>query len=115
MLGAWIGTRHARVLTPAHEPSYDTHTTTVVTHAPYEPPVTHTVYEPPATAASVHVYDETVPTYLEAVRFPATKHELLRAARANNNEPVVLRKLEQVADRSYSSVHDLMTVLGTAA
>ena len=27
----------------------------------------------------------------------------------NNNEPVALRKLEQVADRSYSSLHDLMT------
>jgi len=117
MLGAWIGTRHARVLTPAHEPSYDTHTTTVVTHAPYEPPVTHTVYEPPATAASVHVYDETgraVPSYLRDISFPATKQDLLRVVRANNVEPMALRKLEQVADRNYSSLPDLMAALAAA-
>ena len=40
MVGAWIGTRHVRVLHPAHEhePAYDTHTTTYVTH--------HTAYDP---------------------------------------------------------------------
>src|SRR5208282_1719035 len=78
MLGAWFGTRHARVLTPAHEPAYDTHTTTVVTHAPYEPLVTHTAYEPPAAPASVRVYDETgrtVPSYLRDISFPATKQD----------------------------------------
>jgi len=125
LLGAWFGTRHARVLTP-HEPAYDTHTTTVVTHAPYEPPVTHTayvppvthtVYEPPAAAASVHVYDETgraVPSYLRDISFPATKQDLLRAVRANNVEPMALRKLEQVADRNYSSLPDLMAALAAA-
>jgi hypothetical protein len=38
MVGAWTGTRHARVLTPAHEPVYDTHTTTYVTHTGYDAP-----------------------------------------------------------------------------
>jgi hypothetical protein len=117
LVGAWIGTRHARVLTPIHEPEYDTHTTTTVTHAPYEPPVTHTVYVPPVTPTSVRVYDEParpVPSYLRDISFPATKQDLLRVVRASNVEPMALRKLEQVADRSYNSLHDLMEALAAA-
>jgi len=34
--------------------------------------------------------------------------------RASNVEPMALRKLEQVTDRSYSSVHDLMATLAAA-
>ena len=66
---------------------------------------------------SVHVYDETTPLvshYLQGVTFPATKQELLRLARANHVEPTALRRLEQVADRSYGSLHDLMTTMGAA-
>jgi len=120
LAGAWIGTRHARVLTPIHEPEYDTHTTTTVTHHAYEPAAaTHyTAYEPVTTSPTiVRVHDETggrVPAYLRSVSFPATKQDLLRMARANNDEPVVLHKLEQVADRSYNSLQDLMTALAAA-
>ena len=105
MLGAWVGTRHARVVTPAREAAHDTHTATYVTH--------HTAYEPQAAPTSLHVYDET-PPYLRGVSFPASKQDLLRAARANNNEPIVLRKLEQVADRSYSSLNDVIATLAAA-
>src|SRR5262249_57605668 len=70
LVGAWLGTRHARVLTP-HEPEYDTHTTTTVTHHAYEPAATtrYTTYEPVAAAAptTVRVHDETtvrIPAYL---------------------------------------------------
>lgn len=69
MLGAWIGTRHARILAPLHEPLPDTHTTTYVTH---------TTYEAPAEPTSVHVYDETsrpAPPYVRNVTLPATKQE----------------------------------------
>ena len=61
MAGAWIGTRHAWVLTP-HEPEYDTHTTTTVTHHTYEPVAAtlYTAYEPVvASPTSVRVHDET--------------------------------------------------------
>lgn len=58
MLGAWLGTRHARVPTP-HEPAYDAHTTTVVTHSAYKPPVNQTAYEPAVAPESMHVYQET--------------------------------------------------------
>jgi Protein of unknown function (DUF2795) len=109
MLGAWIGTRHARVLHPVQEPAHDTHTTTYVTQ---------TAYEPPPAATTVHVYDETsrpVPAYVRDVTFPATKQELLRAARARNDEPMTLRRLEQLPDRSYSNVNDLMSALFATA
>jgi hypothetical protein len=106
MLGAWMGTRHARVVTPPlHETAYDTHTTTYVTH--------HSAYDPQVAPTSLHVYDET-PEYLRGVSFPATKQDLLRAARNNNYEPSALRKLELVADRPYTSLRDLMTALATA-
>jgi hypothetical protein len=120
LVGAWLGTRHARVLTPIHEPEYDTHTTTTVTHHAHEPTaaIHHTVYQPVAVSpVSMHVYDEpgrTVPSYLRDVTFPATKQDLLRVVRANNGESVVLGKLEQVADRTYHSAHDLMAALPAA-
>ena len=117
LVGAWLGTRHARVLTP-HEPEYDTHTTTTVTHHAYEPAVsTHVVHEPVATGpTTVRVYDEpadtgTVPAYLRGASYPATKQDLLRLARANNSEPMMLRRIEQLPDRSYSSLNDLTSAL----
>ena len=124
LVGAWLGTRHARVLTP-HEPEYDTHTTTTVTHHAYEPAATthHTTYEPaattryePAAAAptTVRVHDETtdrIPAYLRTISFPATKQDLLRAARANNADAIGLRRVEQLPDRTYSSMSDLTSVL----
>ena len=124
LVGAWLGTRHARVLTP-HEPEYDTHTTTTVTHHAYEPAATtrYTTYEPAATTryepvasapTTVHVHDEAtdrIPAYLRTVSFPATKQELLRAARASNEDAMGLRRVEQLPDRSYSSLSDLTSAL----
>jgi hypothetical protein len=124
LAGAWIGTRHARMLTPHHEPEYEAHTTTTVTHHAYDPgPATvhHTVYEPlatPAAPASVRVYDDNdraVPAFLRSVAFPTTKQELLRVARLSNDDPIALRRLEQIPDRSYSSINDLMSVVLTTA
>jgi hypothetical protein len=122
MAGAWIGTRHARVLTPHHEPEYEAHTTTTVTHHAYEPAagtIHHTVHEPlipSTTPASVRVYDDrSLPAFLRGASFPTTKHELLQLARLNSDDPMALRRLEQVPDRSYSSLDDLMSVLLTTA
>jgi len=117
LVGAWLGTRHARVLTP-HEPEYDTHTTTTVTHHAYEPAATtrHTEYEPvvAVSPASVRVHDDTaarIPAYLRSVSFPATKQDLLRLARANSDDSMSLRRVEQLPDRSFSSVSDLTSAL----
>jgi Protein of unknown function (DUF2795) len=116
LVGAWLGTRHARVLTP-HESEYDTHTTTTVTHHAYEPVVAtrYTAHEPVVVApTTVRVHDEAadrIPAYLRSVSFPATKQDLLRAARANNEDAIGLRRVEQLPDRSYSSLNDLMSAL----
>jgi hypothetical protein len=116
LVGAWLGTRHARLLTP-HEPEYDTHTTTTVTHHAYEPVATthYTAHEPVVVApTTVRVHDETtdrIPAYLRTVSFPATKQDLLRTARANNEDATELRRIEQLSDRSYSSLNDLMSAL----
>jgi hypothetical protein len=121
LVGSWIGTRHSRVLTPHHEPEYEAHTTTTVTHHTYEPTAAthHTGYEPLTTPpASVRIYDDanrTVPAYLRNASFPATKQELMRLARLNNDDATALRRLEQIPDRSYSSSNDLMSVLLTTA
>ena len=117
LVGAWLGTRHARVLTP-HEPEYDTHTTTTVTHhAAYEPVAAarYTSHEP---VTDVHVQDATtdrVPAYLRSVSFPATKQDLLRVARASTTDTVALRRIEQLPDRSYGSLSDLLSVLFATA
>src|SRR6516165_7911712 len=116
LVGAWLGTRHARVLTP-HEPEYDTHTTTTVTHHAYEPVVTthYTAHEPVvASPSTVRVHDEAVgavPAYLRGASFPATKQDLLRAARASNADAIGLRRVEQLADRTYSSLSELTSAL----
>jgi Protein of unknown function (DUF2795) len=117
LVGAWLGTRHARLLTP-HEAEYDTHTTTTVTHHAYEPVTTtrYTAQEPVVVAAptTVRVHDEAadrIPAYLRSVSFPATKQDLLRMARANNEDAIGLRRIEQLSDRSYSSVNDVMSAL----
>jgi len=120
LIGAWIGTRHARTLTPAHEPDYEHHTTTTVTHHTYDPTLVtrHATYEPPAPAASnVHVYgdnDRLLPAHLRNASFPAAKQELLRLARLNNDDATI-RRLERIPDRNYSSLDDLTSALLTTA
>ena len=109
MLGAWFGTRHARVLTPVHEAAYEAHTATYVTPGAYAPAPAQT---------SLHVYEDParpVPSYLRDVAFPATKQDLLRVARASTADTVALRRIEQLPDRSYGSLSDLLWVLFATA
>jgi Protein of unknown function (DUF2795) len=111
MLGAWLGTRHARLLTPTPvpEPAYEPHAASYATR---------TVYEPQPVPTSVHVVEDSgrpLPAYLLNVTFPATKQELLRAARAVQSEPMALSRLERVPDRSYSSLDDLRSALMATA
>jgi hypothetical protein len=112
-----MGTRHARVLTP-HETEYDTHTTTTVTHHAYEPvaATTHyTAHEPVVVApTTLRVHDEAIdriPAYLRSVSFPVTKQDLLRTARASNADAIGLRRVEQLPDRTYSSLNELTSAL----
>jgi hypothetical protein len=96
LIGAWLGTRHKRVLHP-HE----------------------TQIAPPPLA--VHEYgvhyddwDRLVGQYLRGMSFPASKQELLRYARASNVRSDVLHTIEGLADRSYNNASEVLGALDMA-
>jgi hypothetical protein len=103
LAGAWIGTRHKRVLHPVVEH----------THAPAIVP-THTVYER-FEPSSVNVYDDTghlVSQYLRGATFPVSKQDLLRLARSHNAGSSLLHSIENLAERSYNNADDVLRALG---
>jgi Protein of unknown function (DUF2795) len=103
LAGAWIGTRHKRVLHPVVEHA----------HAPTIVP-THTVYER-FEPSNVHVYDDTshlVTQYLRGVSFPMSKQDLLRVARSHNAGATLLHSIEALAEQSYTSAEDVLRALG---
>jgi hypothetical protein len=103
LAGAWIGTRHKRVLHPVVEHA----------HGPTIVP-THTIYER-FEPSSVPVHDDTshlVTQYLRGVSFPMSKQDLLRVARSHNASSNLLHSIEGLAERSYSSVEDILRALG---
>jgi Protein of unknown function (DUF2795) len=98
LIGAWLGTRHKRILHP-HE--------TQIAPAPV---ATHT-YTTAAAPSYSAVYDDSdrlMANYLRGVSFPASKQELLRYARASNVGSDVLNMIDGLADRSYASVNDVL-------
>jgi Protein of unknown function (DUF2795) len=100
LIGAWLGTRHKRILHP--------HETQI---AP--PPLATQAYGAPAPSYSA-VYDDSdrlMASYLRGVSFPASKQELLRYARASNAGGDVLNMIDGLADRSYASVHDVLSAM----
>jgi hypothetical protein len=98
LLGAWLGTRHKRVLHPeeAHVPAYA---------APVHlaQPVNVTLYEDEG-----HL----VAQYLRGMTFPVSKQDLLRFARAGNAGPDLLRAIERLADRSYANANEVLAASG---
>ncbi len=98
LLGAWLGTRHKRVLHPEE------------THVPVAAGYGH-VTEP----VSVTVYGDEgnlVAHYLHGVTFPVSKQDLLRSARASNGVPALLHVIERLADRSYASASEVLAAIG---
>jgi len=103
LAGAWIGTRHKRVLHPVVEHA----------HAPTIVP-THTVHER-FEPSSVSVYDDSghlVSQYLRGATFPVSKQDLLRLARSHNASSSLLHSIENLAERSYNSADDVLRALG---
>ncbi|MBV9531838.1 MAG: DUF2795 domain-containing protein [Bradyrhizobium sp.] len=106
LIGAWLGTRHKRVLHPVvehahagHEPVYGTHS-----------------YER-AAPSSVSVYDDTghvVLQYLRGVTFPLNKQDLLRLARSRNAGSSLLHSIERMADGNYANTDEVLRALGSA-
>ncbi len=109
LIGAWLGTRHKRVLHPAVDythapalaPSYPTHTL----HERFEP-------------SNVSVYDDgghLVSQYLRGVSFPVSKQDLLRLARSHNAGSSLVHSIEGMAERSYNNTDDVLRALALEA
>jgi uncharacterized protein YidB (DUF937 family) len=90
LIGAWLGTRHKRVLHP-HE----------IQIAP-----------PPLAVHEYNVHyddaDQVIVNHLRGLSFLASKQDLLRYARAGNSGSDVLHTIEGLADRSYASANDVL-------
>ena len=102
LIGAWLGTRHKRLLHPE-----EAHVSVAPAYSPA------TVTEP----VSVSVYDETghvVAQYLRGIAFPVSKQDLLRFARTSNAGPALVHSIEGLADRSYTTANDVLGALHLA-
>jgi hypothetical protein len=106
LIGAWLGTRHKRVLHPQE---------TQIPLAPATAPsyaYTHVTHEPTTHVSTA--YEDTgrlVSQYLRGVSFPTSKQDLLRFARASHADSAVLSTIEGLADRTYVSVNDVLSAL----
>jgi hypothetical protein len=106
LVGAWLGTRHKRILHP-HEAQIPVAPATAPSYA-----YTHVTSEP--TTHVTTVYEDTgrlVSQYLRGVSYPTSKQDLLRFARASHAESSVLHTIEGLADRSYVSANDVLSAL----
>jgi Protein of unknown function (DUF2795) len=96
LIGAWLGTRHKRVL-HAHETQI----------AP--PPLATQPYQPYGVVYEDS--DRAIGHYLRGVSFPISKQDLLRYARASNAGTDVLHAIDGLADRSYASASDVLSAV----
>jgi hypothetical protein len=107
LVGAWLGTRHKRILHPVVEHAFATH----------EPAYGSTLHER-ADPSSVFVYDDAgrlVLQYLRGVTFPVNKQDLLRLARSRNARSSLLQSIERMADGSYANTDEVLKALGSMA
>jgi hypothetical protein len=105
LVGAWLGTRHKRVLHPAVEHVYD---------GPAY--ATRTSYETAApTGASI--YEDTghlMSRYLRGISYPVNKQDLMRLARSDNAGPRLLHSIEGIAEGTYANANEVLRALGMA-
>lgn len=104
LAGAWLGTRHKRILHP--QEAYVA-APVVVAPAP----------EPVVGVRSVAVYDDAgnlVSEYLRGVNFPVSKQDLLRLARTSNVSQSVLHSIEGMPEGSYANANEVLRALGLA-
>ena len=108
LVGAWIGTRHKRVLHPVVEHDHATLASSYPTH------VLHGRVEP----SSVSIYDDTshlVSQYMRGVSFPVTKQDLLRLARPSGARSSLLHSIEAIAEGNYRNTDEVLRALGSVA
>lgn len=121
LIGAWLGTRHKRVLHPVVEPAYRPVEHAYPAHeiAPVHEPAygTRPLYER-AEPSSLSVYDDTghmVSQYLRGVTFPLNKQDLLRLARSRNAGSSLVQSIERMADGNYANTDEVLRALGSMA
>lgn len=98
LIGAWIGTRHKRVLHPIeHELA-----PALATHSGYERPIGISIYDDA---------DRLVSQYLRGVSFPVNKQDLIRMARSSNAGAGLLHSIEGMTERSYATPSEVLREL----
>ena len=100
LIGAWIGTRHKRVLHP-------------IEHELAPALATHSGYET-ARPIGISVYDDAdrlVSQYLRGVSFPVNKQDLIRMARSSNAGSGLLHSIEGMTERSYATPGEVLREL----
>jgi len=108
LVGAWVGTRHKRILHPVTEHAHEALAASYPTHT------FHERVEP----SSVSVYDDTghlVSQYLRGVSFPVTKQDLLRLARSSGARSSLLHSIEAMAEGNYRNTDEVLRALGSMA
>jgi hypothetical protein len=104
LVGAWIGTRHKRVLHPVVEVGHEV-------HVPFHvAPMVHETAGP----SSISVYEDSghlVWQYLRDISFPVSKQDLLRMARSGNSEPSLLQSIEALPEGSYANANEVLRAL----
>jgi hypothetical protein len=108
LVGAWLGTRHKRILHPVTEHAHEAVAASYPTHA------FHERVEP----SSVSIYDDTghlVSQYLRGVSFPLTKQDLLRLARSSGARSSLLHSIEAMAEGNYRNTDEVIRALGSMA
>jgi hypothetical protein len=106
LVGAWMGTRHKRILHPASEHVHET-------LAPLYP--THTFPER-VEPSSVSAYGDAghlVSQYLRGVSFPVTKQDLLRLARTSGARSSLVHSIEAMAEGNYRNTDEVLRALGS--
>ena len=102
LVGAWLGTRHKRIL---HPQEARVAATTVV----------HRDADHVVGVRSVAVYDDAghlVTEYLRGVNFPVSKADLLRLARNSNVSQSIIHSIEGIGEGSYANANDVLRALG---
>ncbi|HUC69342.1 MAG TPA: DUF2795 domain-containing protein [Stellaceae bacterium] len=107
LIGAWFGTRHAQVLAPAYRG--DTPTTVDYAYAGQHP-------RPAQERVIIHGdATQRIIQHLHGLTFPASKRDLLGAAKTGNFEPGLAAAFEHIPDRQYYDINDVLTALGMAS
>jgi hypothetical protein len=109
LVGAWIGTRHKRMLHPVVEVAHDIHVPAHIVPS-HVAPMVHEGVAP----SSITVYEDSgqmVWQYLRNVSFPINKQDLLRMARSENSGLSLLQSIEALPEGSYANANEVLRAL----